>query len=129
MWLQFELMICAVYLEYIVTIHFVCSYPISWPYIFSGIYHELTLYVQYTKKKVVKKRFPFERICAVYLEYILTIHFVCPYQNLLTLYVQYTKIISFKKWLPLKLICAHLAEKTRKLWQIWNCDKLRKSNI
>ena len=45
-------------------------------------------------------------ICAVYLEYILTIHFVRPYPNLLTLYVQYTKTLTVKKWLPFELICA-----------------------
>ena len=28
---------------------------------------------------------------SAYLEYIVTIHFIGPYQNLLTLYVQYTK--------------------------------------
>ena len=33
-WLPFELT-CALHLEYTVTIHFVCSYPIYWPYMFS----------------------------------------------------------------------------------------------
>ena len=64
------------------------------------------LYVQYTKTLAVKKWLPFELICAVYLEYILTIHFVRPYPNLLTLYVQYTKTLAVKKWLPFELICA-----------------------
>ena len=45
-------------------------------------------------------------ICAVYLEYIVTIHFVHSYTNLLTLYVQYTKTLAVKKWLPFELICA-----------------------
>ena len=49
----------------------------------------LTLYVQYTKTLAVKKWLLFEPVCAVYLEYIVTIHFVRPYQNLLTLYVQW----------------------------------------
>ena len=44
-------------------------------------------YVQYTKNPVVKKWLPFELISAVYWEYIVTIHFVCPYPKLLTLYV------------------------------------------
>ena len=73
---------------------------------FSGIYHELTLYVQYTKNQAVKKWLQFELICEVYLEYIVTIHFVRPYPSLLTLYVQYTKTLAIKKWLPFELICA-----------------------
>ena len=73
---------------------------------FSGIYHELTLYVQYTKNKVVKKWLPFELICAVGLEYIVTVHFVSPYPSLLTLNVQYIKTLAVKKWLPIELICA-----------------------
>ena len=73
---------------------------------FSGIYHDLTLYVQYTKNQAVKKWLPFELIYAVYLEYIVTIHFVCPYPNLLTFYVQYTKTLPFKKWLLFELICS-----------------------
>ena len=56
---------------------------------FSDIYNELILYVQYTKNQAVKKWLPFKLICAVYLEYIVTIHFVCPYPNILTLYVQW----------------------------------------
>ena len=52
---------------------------------FSGIYYELTIYVQYTKNQ------------AVYLELIVTIHFVRPHPNLLTLYVQYTKTQALKK--------------------------------
>ena len=39
-------------------------------------------------------------------EYIATIHFVCPYQNLMTLYVQYTNNLAVKKWLSFELICA-----------------------
>ena len=66
----------------------------------------LTLCVQYTKTQTVKKWLPFVPICAVYLEYIVTIHFVRPYPNLLTLYVQYTKTLAVKKWLPFELICA-----------------------
>ena len=46
----------------------------------SVIYHELTFYVQHTKNQAVKKWLQFELICAVYLEYIVTIHFVRPYQ-------------------------------------------------
>ena len=42
----------------------------------------------------------------VYLEYIVTIHFVRPYPNLLTFYVQYTKTLGVKKWLPFEFICA-----------------------
>ena len=63
-------------------------------------------YIQYTKTLAVKKWLPFELTCAVYLEYIVTIHFVCPYPNLLTFYVQYTKTLAVKKWLPFELICA-----------------------
>ena len=63
------------------------------------IYHELTFYVQQTKKQAIKKWLPFELIFAVYLEYIVTIHFVSPYLNLLTLFVQYTKTLPVKKWL------------------------------
>ena len=73
---------------------------------FGGIYHELTFYVQYTKNQAVKKWLPFEFICAVNLEYIVTIHFVRPYPNLLTLYIQYTKTLPIKKWFPFELICA-----------------------
>ena len=73
---------------------------------FSFKYHGLTLYVQYMKNQSVKKWLPFELICAAYLEYIVTIHFVCSYPNLLTLYVQYTKTLAVKKWLPFELICA-----------------------
>ena len=64
------------------------------------------LYVQYTKALAVKKWLPLELICAVDLEYIVTIHFVRPYPNLLTLYIQCTKILAVKKWLPVELICA-----------------------
>ena len=53
---------------------------------FNGLHHEMTLYVQYIKNQAVKKWLPLELICAVYLEYIVTIHFVCPYPSLLTLY-------------------------------------------
>ena len=98
--------ICAVYLKYIVTIHLVCTYKYLLTLYVSGMYHELTLYVQYTKNLAFKKWLPFERICEVYLEYIVTIHFVRPYPNLLTLYVQYTKTLAVKKWLPFELICA-----------------------
>ena len=66
----------------------------------------MTLYVQYTKNQAVKKWLPLELICAVYLEYIVTIYFVYPYPSLLTLYVQYTKTLAVKKWLPFELICA-----------------------
>ena len=54
----------------------------------------------------VKKWLPFELICAIYLEYIVTIPFVRPYPNLLTLYDHYTKTLAVKKWLPFELICA-----------------------
>ena len=73
---------------------------------FSGIHHEMTLYVQYTNNQAVKKWLPLELRCAVYLEYIVTIHFVCPYPSVLTLYVQYTKTLALKKWLPFEIICA-----------------------
>ena len=53
-----------------------------------------------------QKWLPFELICAVYLEYIVSIHFVRPYPNLLTLYIQYTKSLAVKKWLPFELIYA-----------------------
>ena len=52
-----------------------------------------------------KKWLPFEHICAVDLEYIITIHFVHLYLNLLTLYVQYTKTLAVKKWLSFEPIC------------------------
>ena len=35
------------------------------------------------------------------MEYIVNIHFICPYPNLLTLYVQYTKTLSLNKYLNL----------------------------
>ena len=70
---------------------------------FSGIHYKLTLYVQYIKNKAVKKWLPFEFICAVYLEYILTIDFIHPNQNLMIIYIQYTKTLSVKKWLPFEL--------------------------
>ena len=85
----------AEYLDYIVTIHFVCQYP-----------NLLTLYFQCTKTLAVKKWLPFELISAVDLEYIVTIHFVCPYPSSLTFYVQYTKTLAVQKWLPFELICA-----------------------
>ena len=72
---------------------------------FSGIYHELTLYVQYTKNQAIKKWLPFEFICAVYLEYIRTINFVNPYPNLLTLFVEYAKTLAATKWLLFELVC------------------------
>ena len=50
----------------------------------------------YTKKKHTQ----------FFLEYIVTIHFVCPYLNLLTLYVHYTKTLAVKKWFTFELICA-----------------------
>ena len=84
---------------------YMCS-RLYWPYMFSGIHHEMTLYVQYTKNQAVKKWLPLELICAVYLEYIATIHFVCPYPSVLTLYFQYTNTLAVKKWLPFELICA-----------------------
>ena len=43
----------------------------------------------YAKTLAVKKWIPFELICSVYLELIVTIHFVRPYPNLLNLYVQW----------------------------------------
>ena len=47
---------------------------------------EHTLYVQYTKNQAVQKWLQFELICAVYMDYIVTIHFVCQYpKGLLTL--------------------------------------------
>ena len=52
----------------------------------------------------IKKWLPFELICAVYLEYIVTINFVQPYQNLLNLYVQYNKNQAIKKLVPFELI-------------------------
>ena len=73
---------------------------------YSGIYHELILYVQYSQNQAVKKWLPFEFICAVNLEYIVTINFVHPYPNLLTLYAQHTKTLAIKKWLLFDLIWA-----------------------
>ena len=66
----------------------------------------MTLYVQYANTLDVKNWLPLELIFAVYLEYIVFIHFVRPYSNLLTLYVQYTKTQAVKKWLSFELICA-----------------------
>ena len=54
--------------------------------VFSGMNYELTLYVQCTKNKAVRKRLPFKLICAVYLEYVVIIHFVRPYPSLLTVH-------------------------------------------
>ena len=64
------------------------------------------IYSMHQETLAVKKWLPFEIIGAVYIKYIVTIHFVRPYQNLLTLYVQYTKTLAVKKWLPFELICA-----------------------
>ena len=66
---------------------------------FSGIHNKLTLYVQYIKNKAIKKWLPFELRCAVYLEYILTIDFIHPNQNLMIIYIQFTKTLAVKKWL------------------------------
>ena len=60
----------------------------------------MTLFIQYTKKPAFTKWLPFELICAVYLEYIVTSSFVRPYPTLLTLYVQYTKNQAVKNWPP-----------------------------
>ena len=94
------------------------------------IYHELTLYVKYTKNQTVIKWIPFELIWEVYLEYIVTIHFVRPYSSLLTWYVQYTKTLAVKKWLPFALICAVYivtlnSWPCRNLVQIWMCQKIK----
>ena len=97
MWLPFEL-ICAVYLDYIVTIHFVRPYP--------NLLSLYVQYVQYTKTLAVEKWLPFELTYAVDLEYIVTIHFFRPYPNLLTLYFHYTKTLAVKKWVSFELICA-----------------------
>ena len=60
-----------------------------------------------TKKQAIKKWIAFELICKFNIpNYIVTINFVPPYQNLLTLLVQYTKNQAVKRWLPAKLICA-----------------------
>ena len=60
-----------------------------------------------------KKLLPFELICAVYLEYIVTIHFVCPYPNLLTLYVEW-----YISWTDL-LCSAHQEPSRQKVASIW----------
>ena len=62
-------------------------------------------YVQYTKNQAVKKWLSFELICAVYLEFIVTMNFARPYQNLLTLHDKYIKNQAVKKWHPYELIC------------------------
>ena len=64
------------------------------------------LIYQYSKTLAVKKRLQLQLICAVYLEYIVIIHFVHLYPNLLTLYIQYTKTLAAKKWLPFEFTCA-----------------------
>ena len=61
------------------------------------------MHVQYNKNLAVKKWLPFELIFAVYLKFIVTIHFVRQYQNLLTLYVQYTKTLAVKSGFHLSL--------------------------
>ena len=61
----------------------------------------LTSYGQYTKNLAVKKWLAFEPICAVYLEEIVTIHFVRPYPKLLSISDH-----SVKKLLPFEPICA-----------------------
>ena len=109
--LPFEL-ICAAYLEYIVIINFVRPYtniltlfiqaPRNKP---SKSGCHLTFYVQYTKNQSVKKWLSAELICAVYLEYIVIINFVWPYQNLLSLSVVTNKQ-AIKKWLPFERLCA-----------------------
>ena len=75
----------------------ICSvvYIMKWPYTFST-----------QKTKPSKSGFHLSLLCAVYLEYIVTIHFVRPCPNQLTLYVQYNKTLAVKKWLPFELICA-----------------------
>ena len=103
---------------------------IYWPYMFSGIYHELTLYVQYTKNQAVKKWLQFELICEVYLEYIVTIHYVRPYPSLLTLYVHYTKTLAIKKWFPFELMSAVYivtlySSPCSNLVQIWMWRKIK----
>ena len=103
---------------------------IYWPYMFSGIYYKLNLYVQYTKNQAIKKWLPFKLICALFLEYIIIIHFVRPYPNLLTLYVQYTKTLAVKKWLPFEPICAVYivtlnSSSCSNLVQIWICRKIK----
>ena len=55
------------------------------------------------RTKPSQKWLPFEPICAVYLEYIETIHFVNPYPTLLTFYVQYTKTLAIKSGFRLSL--------------------------
>ena len=49
---------------------------------------------------------PWMLICAVYLDCIITIHFVRPYLNLLTFYVHYTQTLAIEKGLIFELICA-----------------------
>ena len=80
----------------IVPNNFVHPYPIL-----------LNLYVQYTKKKAVRKWLLFEPICAVCIVtlQIVTSNFFRSYPILLTLYVQYTNNPTIKKWLILELIC------------------------
>ena len=58
------------------------------------------------RTKPSKKWLPFELICAMYLDYIGTIHFVSQYPNLLTLYVHNTETLAVKKWLSFEPICA-----------------------
>ena len=48
----------------------------------------VTLCVKNTKNQAIKKWLPFKLICAIYLEYIVSITLVRSYPNLLTLYVQ-----------------------------------------
>ena len=86
---SFEL-ICALYLEYIVTCKCVPSSPIF-----------MTFYVQSTKNTTVKKFLQFEIICAVYLEYKVTSNFVQSSTIFLTLHVQDTKNLAIKKRLPI----------------------------
>ena len=50
----------------------------------------LTFYVHFSKNQAVNKWLPFELICAIYLEYIVTSNFVKLYPILQTLYVQHT---------------------------------------
>ena len=65
-----------------------------------------SLFGQPPKNPALKKLLPFELICAVNLDYIVTSNFVRPYAILLPLYIQYTKKPAIKKWLPFELICA-----------------------
>ena len=57
----------------------------------------MTLHVQYNINQGVKKGFTYEFICAVYLEYLVTINFVWPYPKFTDIICLVTKKKAVEK--------------------------------